>query len=338
MAFGLTRSVKAFLKFEAGLTRSRGSGPSVATGSAEPQSAEPEDQRIERLRRRVKKAELENAELRARLAAGGVVDPNKIIWVFGAGRTGSTWLAAMMGELEKHEVWFEPWVGELFNPNHMKVENRRGKSFILAPRYKKDWLGSIRTFVLDGASARFPEFAANSYLVIKEPGGSAGAPLLMEALPESRMVMLVRDPRDVAASWADAHRKGSWMAERKGEKELNALIQNAARRYLQHMGGARRAYDVHTGRKVLVKYEELRADTLGTMKRLYSELGVEVAEQELARAVEKHSWENIPKEQKGEGKFYRKANPGGWREDLTSRQVEVVEEITAPILEEFYPD
>jgi hypothetical protein len=62
-----------------------------------------------------------------------------------------------------------------------------------------------------------------------------------------------------------------------------------------------------------------------------------VEEAELARSVEKNSWEKIPAEQKGEGKFHRKAKPGGWSENLTARQVEIVEDITAPLLNEFYP-
>jgi hypothetical protein len=72
------------------------------------------------------------------------------------------------------------------------------------------------------------------------------------------------------------------------------------------------------------------------MQRICSALGIPVEETELARAVGKHSWENIPEEEKGEGKFYRKAAPGGWREDLTPQQVETVERITAPLLKEFY--
>jgi hypothetical protein len=40
---------------------------------------------------------------------------------------------------------------------------------------------------------------------------------------------------------------------------------------------------------------------------------------------------------KGQGKFYRKASPGGWRDDLTPRQAKLVEEITAPVMGEFYP-
>jgi hypothetical protein len=63
-----------------------------------------------------------------------------------------------------------------------------------------------------------------------------------------------------------------------------------------------------------------------------------VEEGELAQVVEKHSWENIPEEQKGEGKFYRKATPGGWRDDLTEEQAEMVERVTAPLLKELYPE
>jgi hypothetical protein len=71
---------------------------------------------------------------------------------------------------------------------------------------------------------------------------------------------------------------------------------------------------------------------------MYSTLGIEVDEGELERVIEKHSWENIPEDQKGQGKVFRKATPGGWREDLTPEQAEVVAKITAPLLKELYPD
>jgi hypothetical protein len=107
---------------------------------------------------------------------------------------------------------------------------------------------------------------------------------------------------------------------------------------VRNVGNSKLAYEDHRGRKALVKYEDLRADTLATMKHIYSSLGIPVDQGELARVVEKHSWENIPEENKGEGKFYRKATPEGWREDLTPEQAKTVERITAPLLEELYPD
>jgi hypothetical protein len=266
------------------------------------------------------------------------VKPENIVWIFGAGRTGSSWLSQMMGELRGHTVWFEPWVGALFDPDHLRLEERRGKHFILSPHYKNVWLGSIRRFVRDGAAARFPKLGPDDYLVIKEPGGSVGASLLIEALPKSKMILLVRDPRDVVASWVDAHKEGAWRSADEGrEEDSDKRALKVAKRYLRHVGKAKQAYDAHRGYKVLVRYEELRADTLGTMKRIYTELGIEVDGAELSRAVDKYSWENVPEEEKGEGKFFRKAKPGGWREDLTPEQAEQVEEVTAPLLKELYP-
>jgi hypothetical protein len=271
------------------------------------------------------------------------IKPANLVWIFGAGRTGSTWLARMMEEMEGQTVWFEPWVGAFFDPGNVQLD-RGGKHFILAPRYKQVWLKSIRNFVLDGANARFPRLAEKDYLVIKEPGGSGGAKLLMEALPQGRIVLLVRDPRDVVSSWMDAFKEGSWQDERKGggrkqtaERQVE-YAKKVARRYLRNVGEAKKAYEEHAGYKTLVKYEDLRSDTMGAMKRMYSELGIPVNEQELARVVEKHSWDSIPEESKGEGKFYRKASPGGWRQDLTPEQVKAVERITAPLLEELYSE
>jgi hypothetical protein len=205
----------------------------------------------------------------------------------------------------------------------------------------------MRSFVLSEANARFPEAANGGYLVIKEPNGSIGAPLLMEALPESRMIFLIRDPRDVVASRLDSAKKGSYLYERRVKEgggrtamfdiEADTLVESAATRYLQNIVNVREAYEAHKGHKVFVRYEDLRPNTLESMKRIYSTLGIAVDGGELARTVEKHSWEAIPKEEKGEGKFRRKAKPGGWREDLTPEQAEVVERITAPLLKEFYP-
>jgi hypothetical protein len=110
-----------------------------------------------------------------------------------------------------------------------------------------------------------------------------------------------------------------------------------AEAYRRNMEGARAAYEAHEGPKSLVRYEDLRADAPGNVRRICSELGLAVSDAELSRVVEKHSWEAIPEEKKGEGKFHRKASTGGWRDDLTPEQAGIVEEINAPILEEFYP-
>ena len=316
-----------------------------------------QNRELEEARQQLASKDRELAELRARLirspteTGAGAVNPRNIVWLFGSGRSGNTWLSSMMEDVEGHAVWREPNVGFLFGYMYYvwAHEGQRGAVNFILGRHKESWLRSIRNFVLDEARTRFPTLSDDEYLVVKEPNGSVGAPLLMEALPESRMILLVRDPRDVAASTMDARRKGGWSYERNkklylegqripADEDPDAFVENPANQYMRNVGNSKLAYDAHRGPKVLVKYEDLRADALGTMKRMYSELGVGVDEEELARVVEKHSWENIPEKKKGEGKFYRKASPGGWKDDLTSEQAEIVERVTAPLLEQLYPN
>jgi Sulfotransferase domain len=335
------RGIRAFLNLEAGVTHVEeavGARGDLATKEGKPERGSPQPAGVDGL--------VSRSSVRY---GASVVKPENVIWMFGSGRSGSTWLSSMMGDMSGQILWGEPWVGTLFGHFYYGQDQRRRQSpqFILG-RYKEVWLGSIRDLIMNTASAAFPELTQDDYLVIKEPNGSVGAPLLMEALPESRMILLVRDPRDVVASSLDARREGGWHFERNNARLYNErkeppkkgslkFAEGRAENYLQGMGNAKQAYDAHGGPKMLVKYEELRADALGTMKHINSTLGVSVDEAELAQVVEKHSWENIPEEQKGEGKFYRKGKPGGWREDLTEEQAEVIEQITAPLIAAFYP-
>jgi hypothetical protein len=100
------------------------------------------------------------------------------------------------------------------------------------------------------------------------------------------------------------------------------------------MGNGKKAWDEHDGRKVMVRYDDLRTHTLGTMRDLCAALELPVTEQRLAQVVDRHSFENIPQRERGEGKFYRKATSGGWKDDLTPEQAKIVEDITAPLINE----
>jgi hypothetical protein len=87
----------------------------------------------------------------------------------------------MMADLEGHAWWHEPMVGYLFG--HLYYERararRKDEHFVLGGD-KGLWLNPVRNFVLDSANARFPELIEKGYLVVKEPHGTLGAPLLMD--------------------------------------------------------------------------------------------------------------------------------------------------------------
>jgi hypothetical protein len=329
----VVRDVRAYLNFEVGITH--GEAPDLAAGGG------PQD----RLREQLAARDREISRLRANLVAGdgtGGIPPGHFIWVFGVARTGSSWLGAMMGDLEGHATWYEPYVGDVFGyAYYMRAgeQQRRREDYILGDPYREAWIRSLRTFVLEGANARFPGLGENGYLVVKEPNGSVGAPLLVEALPESRVILLVRDPRDVVASLLAAQRAGSWGA---GEDSLadtdpEEFVRQRARMYDASFGKAWEAYGAHRGPKVVTRYEDLRYDTIGELAKIYSTLDIPVAKERLRGVVEKHSWEKIPEKNKGPNRPRRKAMPGGWRQDLTAEQAGIVEEITGPVMDEFYP-
>jgi sulfotransferase family protein len=256
----------------------------------------------------------------------------------------------MMADVPGHSLWNEPLVGRLFGDfYYMQYGDHRNKPFILGPQMRDIWLPHVRAMVLEGAGARYPRVRRSGYLVIKEPHGAQGAPILSAALPESRFVFLVRDPRDSVASALDGKKATSWTShsvikrrvgikesERLADTDPDEFVRLRAESLVIDLQRVAQAFDAHEGPKVQVRYEDLRVDALGELARIYSTLGMTVHEPELKRVVQAHDWESIPAEQKGPGKKLRKASPGAWREDLTEDQVRIVEEQAAPILESYY--
>jgi hypothetical protein len=96
------------------------------------------------------------------------------------------------------------------------------------------------------------------------------------------------------------------------------------------------AYEAHSGKKAFVRYEDLRYDTINVLKDMYAALEIEADEAQLEAAVLKHSWSRVPDSEKGKDRFFRKAQPEGWRDDLSTEQIKIIEDITGPLLFRYY--
>lgn len=284
--------------------------------------------------------------LRRRLAGGSRVDDvraERLVWIFGSPRTGSTWVGSIIEEQPRQSLWFEPRVGVLFGNFHQNTRpSHKNRDFIMGEPHRRDWLRSVRTFILEGAAARFPALGKQGHhLFVKEPNGALGAPIIMEAMPDSKMVFLIRDPRDVVASRLDAGRKGNWSLGDSGwnletPDELDGQIRRLANQYLRSVSAVKGAYDAHPGKKSLLRYEDLREDTFGALTSMYRDLEIQTDDARLRESIERHSWSRIPESDKGAGKFFRKGAFGGYKEDLTPAQIRMVEEVAAPLLSELY--
>lgn len=59
------------------------------------------------------------------------VVPESLIWIFGSGKTGSTWLSHMMADLEGYRLWAEPDIGKLFASSYERA--LEGRIHLLIP-------------------------------------------------------------------------------------------------------------------------------------------------------------------------------------------------------------
>jgi len=252
----------------------------------------------------------------------------------------------MMG-LTGGTVWNRPLLGDLFGDLfYVRAAHRRDRDFVLGGS-EETRSKLIRGFVLSAVQAKFPRATHDGYLVVNEPGGSLGAPLLTKALPESRLVLLVRHPGEVIASALAASGESEPGATGNGLEEWREegiapfedpefVVANQAARYFDFVGNAKRAYEEHTGPKSLVRYEDLLADTPATMRRLYAELGMTLDERKLPEVAAPRPRDQAGSEE-GTNELHRRATPTSWREHLSPEQAEVVERVTAPLLNDLYP-
>src|SRR5262245_21042147 len=214
---------------------------------------------------------------------------SKVVWMFGARRTGSTWFAQMLADLPRIHKWGEPLIGELIGGFYYRLQDKTGRNHIFAPEFRDLWMSWIRRLVCEGAAARAPRLVErDGFMVIRDPHGTIGAPILCQALPNSKLIVLVRDPRDIVASLADAHQSGGWMGERavrrgrvrrasrphQAERDPLQFEKQHADRVVFEFGKAREAFDAHRGPKTLVRYEDLRTDTVNELTRVCRELDI----------------------------------------------------------------
>jgi hypothetical protein len=160
----------------------------------------------------------------------------------------------------------------------------------------------------------------------------------MRVLPRSHLLFLLRDGRDVVDSVLDAYRPGSWLDEAFGVAQnlvgpaRDKLIEREAQRWVARTEIVWRAYEQHPpARRLLVRYEDLLADTPKELLSIYSWLRL-TPPGDLGARVEARAFSTLPDTARGPGKVHRAATPGLWRENLTPDEQDRCEKVMGPML------
>jgi Sulfotransferase family len=280
---------------------------------------------------------------------------NRLAWIFGSSRSGSTWLLKMLSDLDAVVPIDDPHLGhhlgvwrpiplawaacesppELSTLLDLKAEE---PGYFFAERYRDSWEGPLRQLI----EARFEAQAegakpGDAAYVVKEPGSHV-APFLAELFPRSKVIFLLRDGRDVVDSWLDAYSEGSWAipggAFPVSEEGRIPLIRWLSEVWAFRSREVGKAYEARAPEdRIQIRYEDLRGDTETLVSRICEMVGVDPAR--VPEVVEAHRFEKQPSEARGRRRFIRQAQPGGWRDSLSPAEQEAMHKVMGETLAKF---
>jgi hypothetical protein len=225
-----------------------------------------------------------------------------------------------------------------YAPSTLKTFLAGRSSYVLSDAYADVWGPELRRLallrlnaVVERASTRFR--LASPLLVLKEVSGSHAIEPVMSLFPRSRLVVLVRDGRDVVDSLLHAYEPGSWLATAQH-------ISYSGPQKASNMAASRRAHDEHAADlRWTIRYEDLRADPARELAPVIDWLGLAWDAARIERVVERHAFDSLGGADRGPGKFFRAATPGLWRENLSAEERSVAEEVMGPELRALgYPE
>jgi len=218
----------------------------------------------------------------------------KLVWLFASPRSGTTWLSRDLLRNAMNIRWHEPKIvsissgfqnivglenGDLLvkEPLHEKL-NR--PSYFFSNQYSAVWSISLRKLILTRAYAHAQTTKKN--IIIKEVIGDENLNSLMTCFPNSKMIFLVRDGRDVIDSKFDMHSKNSYLVKKgkellpldSHEKRLR-MIRHYASKWNVAMSNICDVFKKHKPKlRLNVRYEDLRKNTvieLGRLSEIISE-------------------------------------------------------------------
>ncbi len=290
--------------------------------------------------------------------SGLAENEDRLAWIFGSSRSGSTWLLRMLSELRGVVPIDDPHLGHHLgvwrpiplawgaceDPPELATlpEVMAGEpGYFFSESHRDSWWDPLRALIQARfraqANGELDQLGTSPTYVVKEPGSQV-APLLAELFPSSKLVFLLRDGRDVVDSWLAAYQDGSW-AIPKGAFSVApegrvALIKWLAAVWVFRCRAVQKAFDGRTSEsRVLIRYEDLRERTVECLEQICEVLALDRSR--LPEIVMRHRFDQIPEEARGLKQEIRIASPGSWQENLSLEEQEAMHEVLGETLEEF---
>lgn len=243
--------------------------------------------------------------------------PNPVLFVAGLPKSGTTWLERMISSY--------PGYHDLLIPDVARWELSTG--------------GSHDYDLPADMFSRFRDMLVLTKMHVH--GSEHNARVLREAgVP---YVVLYRDVRDVAISHFYYVRQTPWHPEYPDyeSRSLTDGLQLFSERMLPEYAKWVRSWHERCDpeRGFITRYEDLLADTHGTMTRIASHFGLDDSKERIDELVDAHSFKRMSKgREQGEGSeksFFRKGVAGDWKNQFTPELRQTYKDLVGDFLIEF---
>jgi Sulfotransferase family len=266
------------------------------------------------------------------------------VFLVGCPRSGTTWLQLL---LSQHADVVTTQETHLFSRYISRIE--KGWLYEKRPREDDDRGTGLATLMSDAQFyALCREFAdrildritverPDACVVLeKTPAHVRHADLIRNVYPDARFIHLIRDPRSVVSSLRAAGR--SW-----GRGWAPTSIIAGSRIWNEDVR-AGRAIGLATEAYHELRYEDLKRDGAAALGAVFAFIGIDVDAAFCERALEACSLSNLRQGGDGvrsawslrtePGGFYRKGDAAGWRDELSGRDVALIEHIAGDLMAE----
>jgi hypothetical protein len=267
---------------------------------------------------------------------------HNLVFIVGSPRSGTTWLQRLLAanpkiqtgqESKVFRAYLSPqlraWRWELNREKNPETATGRGGTGLSCYFREDEFLRILRGYMLQLLDPMIRNLQPGELFVEKTPQHALCIAEIKEMLPECKIIHLLRDARDVVASLLHASRGwgAGWAPSQSGK---------AAATWVRHVKSVRESAASLSEREFLeITYERLWGSTDSALREVSNFLGLDWSDDEMAEAIEANRSDavragngtSIPNrgevaERSGAvvrdpRTFVRKAEPGGWRSDLS---------------------